>query len=149
MVLSRYHHALDLPTGAARGDAWAAHAAGAAAFAGPLGLTRRAEKTRLQHEHAGSLRDAFTSVATSLAVGLNTWAGPVVCWPARCPHQAFSRRRVRNGPGSRISLRSAESAVVVQGEPRVQDGGIPALVAGLPVDSGRLPDAPVRAAAGR
>jgi len=117
MVLSRYHHVLDLPTGAAPGDAWAGHAVGNPALPGTLGPTRRAGKTRLQHEHARSLRNAFTSVATSLAVGLNTWAGLVVCWPARCPHQAFSRRRVRKGPGSRISLRPADSAVVVQGEP--------------------------------
>jgi hypothetical protein len=37
-------------------DVWADHAAGTAAFLGALGPTRRAEKTRLQHEHARSLR---------------------------------------------------------------------------------------------
>ncbi|MGH3125149.1 MAG: hypothetical protein ACRDND_29560, partial [Streptosporangiaceae bacterium] len=37
-------------------DVWADHAASTAAFLGALGPTRRAEKTRLQHEHARSLR---------------------------------------------------------------------------------------------
>ena len=37
-------------------DVWADHAAGTAEFLGALGPARRAEKTRLQHEHARSLR---------------------------------------------------------------------------------------------
>jgi len=37
-------------------DVWADHAASTAAFLGALGPARRAEKTRLQHEHARSLR---------------------------------------------------------------------------------------------
>ena len=37
-------------------DVWADHAAGTAAFLGALGPARRAEKTRLQHEHTRSLR---------------------------------------------------------------------------------------------
>ena len=36
-------------------DVWADHATSTAAFLGALGPTRRAEKTRLQHEHARSL----------------------------------------------------------------------------------------------
>jgi len=35
---------------------WADHAASTAAFLGALSPPRRAEKTRLQHEHARSLR---------------------------------------------------------------------------------------------
>jgi hypothetical protein len=37
-------------------DVWADHAASTTAFLGALGPARRAEKTRLQHEHARSLR---------------------------------------------------------------------------------------------
>ena len=37
-------------------DVWADHAAGTAVFLGAIGPARRAEKTRLQHEHARSLR---------------------------------------------------------------------------------------------
>jgi hypothetical protein len=37
-------------------DVWASHATSTAAFLGALGPTRRAEKTRLQQEHARSLR---------------------------------------------------------------------------------------------
>jgi hypothetical protein len=37
-------------------EVWADHAARTAAFLGALGPARRAEKARLQHEHARSLR---------------------------------------------------------------------------------------------
>jgi hypothetical protein len=37
-------------------DVWADHAASTAALLGALGPARRAEKTRLQHEHARSMR---------------------------------------------------------------------------------------------
>ena len=37
-------------------EVWADHAASTAAFLGALGPARRVEKTRLQHEHARSLR---------------------------------------------------------------------------------------------
>jgi hypothetical protein len=37
-------------------EVWADHAASTAAFLGAIGPARRAEKTRLEHEHARSLR---------------------------------------------------------------------------------------------
>jgi hypothetical protein len=67
MVISRYHHGLDLPTSAAPWHIWADHTTSTAAFPGALGPARCVKKTCLHQEHARSLRvlEQIDSVATT------------------------------------------------------------------------------------